>query len=407
MSAGNVTPPSSSSQEEQRIVQQNCHTITESYRAGTISKTLAILQLQEALPGAEGVPDERRAFVSALESYVSILDGFDRLRRGAVAQGSAGREGDDAGVGRTAEQPGAGNGSDDEDDDVAIAPVTDKRPRSPVSDDEVARKSSKRKVDLDRLPWAIREILAPPSLSLSVRQTQSILRNISADPKLVKADLYNRPGLPQFPDSEWTHVLAGQAIDLDHVLSGMYGISHDDRRTEKLTDGLDFIFGGVKPSKTVQSHGQWVTAWSAAVEATKVVFPHREGELREYGSHISSLFTSFAESMHDRVIKYDRALRIRVGQRWDLLLTDSHQFADLHVLWISGAGAAAAGTSSSAGRSSGGGGSAKLHKRDPCNRFNAGTCPNSNASCNYAHVCSNCRAGGHTSTACSQPQRRK
>ena len=406
MSATNVSsPPQTPEHEQLAAVKQSCLDITESYRAGSVSKTIAILRLQEALPGSDGTDDERQTYVSALESYVIILDGFDRLRRGAAAYGGLGQGGNNAGDREGVAQSEQGDRSDDDIPSIAASPH--KRARSPDSDDDAARAPTRRKVDLESLPWAIREKLAPSSLSFSVRQAQSILKNISGDPKLVKADLYTRLGLPQFPDSEWTHLLIGQAVNLDHVLSGMYSISHDERRTEKLADGLDFIFGGVKSSKTVQSHGQWVTAWSATVDATKIVFPHRERELREYGNHISSLFTSFAENMHDRVIKYDRALRIRVGQRWDLLLTDSHQFADLHVLWISGAGAAAAGPSSSSARSFGGGGTAKPRKRDPCNRFNSGNCPNTTAGCDYAHICSNCRGGGHTATACTQPQRRK
>lgn len=400
----NGSPPPNQGEAE-RAITQTCLAITESFRAGTVSKTGAILQLQAALPGANGSALERETYVGALGSYIMTLDGFDLLRREAIAQGARGREGDNVPGGGIAESLHESDKSDD--DDLSFA-LQDKRGRSPDSDADTARAPTRRKVDLDKLPWAVRERIAPPSLSFSVRQTQSILKNISADPKLVKADLYNRPGLPQFPDSEWVHILAGQAVDLDHVLSGMYTISHDERRTESFADGLDFVFGGVKSTKTVGSHGQWVTAWSATVEATKVVFPHREGELREYATHISSLFTSFAENLHDRVIKYDRALRIRVGQRWDLLLTDSHHFADLHVLWISGAGAAAAASSSStSGRSSGNTGAAKPRRRDPCNRFNAGTCTNTNAGCDYAHICSNCRTGGHTSAACTQPQRRR
>lgn len=271
MSAGHVTSPPLNSEEEQGTIKQSCLAITKLYRAGTVSETFAILQLQEALPGVEGIYKEQTTFISSLKSYVTILDSFDCMQRGALTQGGFGGEEGNTEVEGETRQQGLRYKLDD--NNVLIAPGANKCARS-ISSDGGMWTFSKCKVDINCLPWAIHKNLAPPSLSYSICQTQSILKNISRDPKLVKADLYNRPGLPQFPGSEWMHILARQAVDLDHVLSGIYGIPHNDRHTEKLTNSLYFIFGRVKPSKTVQSHGQWVIAWSATVKATRIVFPH-------------------------------------------------------------------------------------------------------------------------------------
>lgn len=74
------TSPNSRKVELAAAITQTCLTITESYRTGSISKTATILQLQAALPGADGSDTKRDTHVAALESYVITLDGFDRLR---------------------------------------------------------------------------------------------------------------------------------------------------------------------------------------------------------------------------------------------------------------------------------------------------------------------------------------
>ena len=176
-----------------------------------------------------------------------------------------------------------------------------------------------------------------PSLSPSLQQTQAILESFSRDPKFTKTSLLNSSRLPHFPDSEWTNLIAGKVINLDHVLAAQYSVTLDERRTERIGD-LEFIVRSAEPARVVDSHGKWVIAWDPTVDATSYVFPHRSSELRDYGRYISQLFACFPDSLHTRVIQLDRAVRIRVSQRRDLLLTDYNQFSDLHVLWIQNAG---------------------------------------------------------------------
>ena len=53
------------------------------------------------------------------------------------------------------------------------------------------------------------------ALSPSLRQTvtQFALENFSLDIKFAKSSLVNSFNGPQFPDSEWTSLLAGHAVD--------------------------------------------------------------------------------------------------------------------------------------------------------------------------------------------------
>jgi hypothetical protein len=386
--AGQENPENQDENQEEEAqlsseVTRQCIEITERFRAGTLAKVSAILELQSTIPH-----DDEPTHLKALGAYVRVLDNFERIRGRVEPRGV---EGDEDG------EPGAGEREDSPGGSVA---GQNKRPRSQSvgSDDG----STKRKVDVSAFAWVIRDGIDPPSLSPSLLRTQAALENFSRDPKLAKTSLLNSARLPQFPDSEWTNLITGRAVDLDHVLASQYSVAHDDRRTEHIGE-LEFIIGSAKPARVVDTHGKWVIAWDQAVDATTFIFPHRASELREYGRHISQLFASFPDALHSRVIQYDRAVRIRVAQRRDLLLTDYHHFSDLHVLWIQNAGANGTKAGDGDKRTRSGGGSASNSKRrETCRRWNEGRCPNTVATCNYVHGCAKCRSNSHTSSECKQ-----
>jgi len=141
------------------------------------------------------------------------------------------------------------------------------------------------------------------------------------DPKGTKCSLVNSPTCPEFPDSEWTNILAGRAINLDAVLSGYYSTSNNDERVEEIGD-LEICFVTVNPTKTVSTAGEWSIAWNRALRATSTAFPHRAGELAEYAEYIIGLFAATDVHFHDRVILFDKAVRRRVGTHRDLELMD-------------------------------------------------------------------------------------
>jgi len=85
----------------------------------------------------------------------------------------------------------------------------------------------KRKVNPSTFAWVIRDTIDLHVLSPILKQTQEALENFSHDIKLTKAPLLNLPHLPQFPNSEWSSLLSGRVVDLDHVLAGEYTISHN------------------------------------------------------------------------------------------------------------------------------------------------------------------------------------
>ena len=148
------------------------------------------------------------------------------------------------------------------------------------------------------LSWITQDGLDPPTLSPTLKRTQELLENYSQDPKFIKSLLLNNSRGPQFLDSEWLNLITTRAINLDCILVGQYTISHDERCTEKFSD-LKFIFGSVKPVKTIDEHGKWVTAWDIAIQAMLFVFLHRASELTNYGIHIKSLFRVLPTYMHD------------------------------------------------------------------------------------------------------------
>jgi hypothetical protein len=202
-------------------VRLKCVEITKKYHSGIITKVTAILKLQQAIPH-----DDEDTFLKSLGAYIRVLDNFERIHKRAAPRGRS--------TSRDVE------GEQDEPEDKSEADPINEVPRrttkrghsqSTSSDDGSA---TRRKIDAGSFPWVIRDTIDPPELSASLRQTQSILENFSRDPKFARASLLNSARLPQFPDSEWTNLIAGRAIDLDHVLSGQYSVSHDGRRTERV-----------------------------------------------------------------------------------------------------------------------------------------------------------------------------
>ena len=364
-------------------IAEKCVEITERYRAGTITKVHAILELQGSIPH-----DSENTYLETLGAYIRILDNFERIRERTTPRRTAG-------VDIENEEPDSRT-QDGEEGEVATGQNKRARSQSFGTDDG----SAKRKIDATAFAWVICDGIDPPSLSPSLTQTQSILENFSRDPKFAKTSLLNSPRLPQFPDSEWSNLIAGRAINLDHVLAGQYSVAHDERRTECVGE-IEFITGPAKPARVVDTHGKWVIAWDQAVDTTIFAFLHCSSELRDYGRYISQLFACFPDSLHPRVIQFDRAVRIRVSHRRDLLLTDYHLFTDLHVLWIQNAGASNTKSGDSEKRSRGlaSGGS---RWREACRRWNEGRCPNTVANCTYAHICAKCHSNAHTSNDCKQ-----
>ncbi|KZT18446.1 hypothetical protein NEOLEDRAFT_1143417 [Neolentinus lepideus HHB14362 ss-1] len=354
-------------------VSRKCNDVIEKYRSGAIEKVDAILQLQATIPKSA---ESDAQFKSAFTSYIAILDGADRARDAAAKRGQA------AGSGDNGDEEGGQNEPPRTDGDETASKRSRSYSGSEGEDDEHDGRPSKRSIDESRLPWVVDELLHPVELSRSLQLTREYLELWSTNSKRYKASLVNAARCPEFPDSEWSNIVEGKPVNLDVVFTGHYSTSFDSRRTEKIGE-LQLTFGESKPSKHVESAGDWLVAWTKASEALRFAFPHREQELREYGSYITQLFGAVHPSRHHRV--------------------DVGRFADLHLLHIDSSGAVAIDEERSQTRQGRSGESRRRGGRitEACRRWNENRCPVDAARCRYVHACSNCRSREHTADLCT------
>ena len=373
--------------DPQRELAEACLAIVEHYRRGAVSKPQATVELHDAFPPTL----DQDSFVEAFGTYLKMLDNVDRFRDGAAQSVHV----------EDNQGPPIGPPGRRDDAPLQLGPLPSKRARHPDdSEDEDGSYSKRTRLDFEALPWN-QGVCAGASISLSpsLLKTQSLLANFAKDLKRAKSSLLNcGKSYPQFPDSEWGNLLAGKAVDLDHVLSGMHSVNIDDGETQSIGKGLEILRVSSKPARSVHTHGEWIMAFNSCVEATTFIFPHRGPELRTYGNHIMRYFASSPVELHDRIINYDKAVRIRVAQRRDLKLTSFEQFADLHLQWINNPAAASISRNKNPRKPG--------QRRDPCRRWNEHRCPNSASACNYAHICPKCRSNAHVGDNCPDSQRK-
>ena len=324
------TQDAGSVQEEtyglQNEVVSKCIEIVQQFRTGEVSKPKASMLLFKAIPQQL----EENTFVTAYGAYMGMLDNFERYRDGAARSGEQRISSFANTLDHTAaEEPGH---------QTPIAGPS-KRAHSLESDSDDGEEYKKRtRLNYEALPWNETkgdETQRTTEVSPSLQKTQSLLENFSRDVKRARANLLNcGRSYPQFPQSEWLNLLAGNSIDLDHVFSNIYSITQEDRESVPIGKNLELLHGSSVPAKTVKTHGDWVIAWEALVDATLFIFKHRRLEIQSYGRHIQRYFASIPLQFHSHVINYDRAVRIRVAQRRDLELTDFTEFSDLRIQWI-------------------------------------------------------------------------
>ena len=150
---------------------------------------------------------------TAAETYVIMLDQHDTSIVWANARGEH------------TQGPVTPERMDNENDEVEE--VGDKRhrastpdlPRKQVCDDSV-------------FPWIVKQKITGSKLSNTLALTWKMVLNYSADIKLTKWSLLNDEDVPEFPDSEWTSVLSGKAINLDAVFSGALSTVTDNKTVE-------------------------------------------------------------------------------------------------------------------------------------------------------------------------------
>ena len=83
------------------------------------------------------------------------------------------------------------------------------------------------KIDETEFPWSVRESLSG-SLCEDLKKTLDLLRVYAKDLKFTKSSILTSVNVPQFPNSEWSNIITGAMVDLDHVISGSFAVSSDN-----------------------------------------------------------------------------------------------------------------------------------------------------------------------------------
>lgn len=244
--------------------------------------------------------------------------------------------------------------------------------------------------DEKELPWYDEEKEMEGRLPASVLETRKRALQYNRHFKKTKLALLTSLQRPEFPESEWDNVLRNRVVDLDKVLTHLT-IARNYDVTEIQVGSTRFRTGETPTLRVVSDHGTWLEVWSRVTEATVTLYPNRREELNQYRAIISRFFLA-GDAF--RVIVFDAAVRSRVAARSDLLLTDVGAFQDLVVTHLHN-GYGVAEFKQREREINGGGKEPKKRVQEICNRFNLGSCPFSDASCRYRHVCRTCRRSGH------------
>jgi hypothetical protein len=93
------------------------------------------------------------------------------------------------------------------------------------------------------------------------------------DLKFTKSSILTAANAPQFPNSEWSNIITGAMVDLNHVISGSFAVSSDNCEV-KIVGGIQFKFSATKPIKQVKTSGDWFIAWRLYMKAAMFAFPH-------------------------------------------------------------------------------------------------------------------------------------
>ncbi|KAF5380427.1 hypothetical protein D9615_004642 [Tricholomella constricta] len=278
-------------------------------------------------------------------------------------------------------------------------------------DDPDDRSSGKRrKLRSSDLPWHTEEILARENRRTSCQETQKLLYTYERDPMWVRRQvIISGIAPPSVPVGEWDSIFRGTAVNLDSVFSSIHHVLPPKEDVGRV-GSTEIRFSNPEPSKRIQTSSDWTTAWDDVSEATSIAFPHRARELKEYGAYIRAEFSAKQSTSHRKIILYDIAIRnfVSGGQRY--LLTDYHLFSRFHSAIIapdgieSGGGSGSKFASGSGSRSRTSSKNAGGTRSEICHRFNdrGRSCPNTNSSCRFLHVCRTCGNSGHGQRDCVQ-----
>ena len=352
----------------------NCLKAVEDYRSQSISKWEAITQIASAIQSTTVSTDSGQRSTAG-DTYLAMLDEHDQLLAKASTRGFQ-------------------RSKPDGEQDSVFEEDLNGEARSKRSLSRSGSPESKRpKFDDSLYAWKVQEEIAPTALSANLERTRTMVQNYTADLKHALWSLQSAGSLPPFPKPEWKHVLSGTAVNLDAVFSGLFSTLSDNKITTSIGD-FDLSVGSSKPSKVIQTHGDWTIAWNAASLAILCAFPHRANELRQYSEYVLQFFGAFPAS-HWKVINLDKAIRRYVGEVKHVELSEFGRFRHFEARYLQDDGAGNRPNSVKEKEVS----KSNRRSNEACRQWNSGVCNRRASECRYRHLCSNCREK-HPRTEC-------
>ncbi|KIK87752.1 hypothetical protein PAXRUDRAFT_14431 [Paxillus rubicundulus Ve08.2h10] len=211
-------------------------------------------------------------------------------------------------------------------------------PRSPPyytdsrQPDEEGQSSSKRQrsaIDESLFPWGPTSVAIQDTLAPEHQQVLNILDNWSNDPTFIVRKILLAPRAPDFPPDQWTNIIKGLAIDLNKIVGAHYSTDVETKQMKDIRDLFQLSIRTSKQSKIVWTHGDWVIAFGKTLQATVFALPQRSAEYTAWQTYISQLFASVQFSQHERVMEFDKAVRLCVANQKHIRLIDFAKFDDL------------------------------------------------------------------------------
>jgi hypothetical protein len=359
-------------------------------------KVDTILALRQTLLDSPTV-QEGGSLPGALAVFVSMLDLVDRANSKAAERGTEhGHPALQHEVERRVSEPRG------EEQEVENGAGRERDSSESSDEDERPSKHSKGRLDTSKFPWHGKRVNAIAALAPDFKQTFEQLEHFSVNPKGVVQDILSTPGCPPFPPEQWLNIVQWKVVDLAKVLEAAHSTDLEPKQTHVIDDKVELSFRAAKSSSGIQSAADHNIAFTKYINALTFVFPQRWEEYTSWNAHMSGLFHAFETSCHFRVIEYDKAVRTLVSLQRHIRLIDYSAFGELQYTFLSSFGVGPNSTESSAGeggkseRGSGGG-----KKREPCHKWNRGTCTKSSSECFFLHCCDRkgCR-GAHKKSNC-------
>jgi hypothetical protein len=407
------------------IVRQ-IETLVESFRTGQIKKSETIYRIGQVL--ADEPTGSKQLKFDSLERYTATLEGIETLaarsnQHGArIMSSTLGKRKEDSrkGNGRheefdrsspTLEQP-----TDIDDFVQRLSEEHDLEERDNISrrdsrddsghesDDELGeqgRSNKKQRIYESQMPWfETEQRIRKSTTNRSCNKTRGILDILQRDPITVKRWIRSASIAPAgFPSTEWDALIKGESVNLDTVFSSLHHIHSIDESIGRV-GATEIQFGRPKPVAKVETSGQWTAAFNLVIKATTFLFPHRYDELRQYEDYFEELFSAKSLAVHPKLFKYDEAIRYKVGQGQNILLTDRNQFVRYYEAIVAPDGVGTE-TASDGNKTSPKKGGKFGEKSNICNRFNgANGCSSSAEKCRYKHICKKCKQRGHGKVEC-------